>query len=719
MHGGDLSGGLVLHLFDRFVLQRRRDVQPVVGRHAEAVALCVLADQAAFDEVALHGQGGRLAGAVHEGAAEGPSVVQLIAGHHAHVVAAVPAAGEGFAVVDVGELAFGLAPGVAHPAGELSQAALQEELGTVAPAFAEHEGLVVVGVAAALRAGPFGVLDLVGHVLVVQFDAALVLALLQVAEPAQGVLYGFLRLHVLSAGDPGVRGQADGAETGEVDVLQIPVEAGFHAVFLVNGVAHGKPWFQPAVLFDDVATAVVRGADVLAHVIGDILAKGTHMGEPAEAQPGVDAEPVGDIEIILDVHRCLVRIELGRRVDVEVHIPAVHRHGAGRVDVVGVLEAVAHVVADVRILVEVHLQAVVADAAAELEAELVLVPAEGELVIAEDGGGVEEELGAEDVVPAAAHRGVSPGDLEVRAAGLVAAEVEHVAPEVTAEEEAVLVAETVVGLGVEVVEIVAAAGELAFLVDERLGQDVNISAACADDEGAFLLHDRPFQRKAAADDADPALPVEFLVIAVLHGDRQHAAGPSAVVGGHAALDQLDVLYRVRIEHAEKAEEMAGVVHRGLVQQDQVLVRAAAAHIEAAVTLPVALHAGQVLDRLQDVHLAQQRGQRLQLGDVHVHAAHVRGFRLALGPFALHLHGFHHLHHGAELQVHLPVRGEVHPPLHVRIAHVFHHQRIGARLQRGGVVTVVVGGHALVQLLNEDGGPDQRLAGGGIGDITAH
>src|SRR5690606_40377615 len=87
----------------------------------------------------------------------------------------------------------------------------------------------------------------------------------------------------------------------------------------------------------------------------------------------------------------------------------------------------------------------IADAAAELEAELVLPAREGELVVAEHGRGVHEELGPEDVVPASAEGGIGPGDLELRTARLAAIEVEHIAAEVDAEEVAVPVAEAEVG----------------------------------------------------------------------------------------------------------------------------------------------------------------------------------------------------------------------------------------------------------------------------------
>src|SRR5690606_28990512 len=135
-----------------------------------------------FDPVALHGQGGGLAGAVHEGATEGPALVQFVAQHHTAIVASVPAAGELAALVHVGEPAHGPAPRVAQPSGEAAQAAFEEELRPVAPALAEHEHGVVVGVAAVHGAHALGILDLVQHVLVIHLEAALVPAIPQVAE---------------------------------------------------------------------------------------------------------------------------------------------------------------------------------------------------------------------------------------------------------------------------------------------------------------------------------------------------------------------------------------------------------------------------------------------------------------------------------------------------------------------------------------------------------
>ena len=62
---------------------------------------------------------------------------------------------------------------------------------------------------------------------------------------------------------------------------------------------------------------------------------------------------------------------------------------------------------------------------------------------------------------------------------------------------------------------------------------------------------------------------------------------------------------VVVEYGEKAHEMAGVVDRGLVHQDEVLVYSAAAHAEARRSFAGSLNSGHHLYDLYDVGLSEQ------------------------------------------------------------------------------------------------------------------
>jgi hypothetical protein len=195
---------------------------------------------------------------------------------------------------------------------------------------------------------------------------------------------------------------------------------------------------------------------------------------------------------------------------------------------------------------------------------------------------------------------------------------------------------------------------------------------------------------SVTDQPDPALTVEGLVVPLLHGDVEHRAGPTPIVGRHAALVQFDVLDRVRVEHAEKAEEVAGIVHHRLVQQDQVLVRSSTTHIEPAVAFAIALHPGQVLDGLQDVHLAKERRQRVQLLHVHVEVAHIGAFGVGLA-LAHHLELLRQDGFGRQLNVQHQVPGQGDRPGIILITDEAGDEGVAASIEGQGIKAVGIRG----------------------------
>ena len=126
--------------------------------------------------------------------------------------------------------------------------------------------------------------------------------------------------------------------------------------------------------------------------------------------------------------------------------------------------------------------------------------------------------------------------------------------------------------------------------------------------------------------------------------------------------------------------MAGVVHHGLVQQDQVLVRPATAHIETTVAFAIAFHTGQVLYGLQDVHFAQQGGQCVQLLHIDADASHVRALSVARSLLGGHFRLLGHEHLGPQVQVQFLIVLQFNRPHEFLVAQVPHHDRVGARFQ---------------------------------------
>ena len=322
------------------------------------------------------------------------------------------------------------------------------------------------------------------------------------------------------------------------------------------------------------------------------------------------------------------------------------------------------------------------------------------------------------MVPTRGNGRISPGNGECGIAALAAGEGEHIAAEIAAEENTVLFAQPVIRLGVQIIEIVAATADLRSIVQERFHQHIDVRAAAGYDERTAVLHDRPFQRQPRTDQPDAALPVEAFRVPFLHGDVQHRGDPSAVIGRHAALDQFDVAHRIGIENAEEAEEMAGVVHGGIVQQDQVLIGTAAAHVETTVAFAVVLHAGQELDRFQDVHFAEQCGQRRQFLHIQFHPAHFGAFGILVVALAHDLDLLHHDRGRTRIDIDHHIFRDVQLSFEVLVAEEAHHQRVFPRWNIDHVIAIDVGGGAFQRFLHIDVGPDQGFAIGSILHVAA-
>ena len=164
--------------------------------------------------------------------------------------------------------------------------------------------------------------------------------------------------------------------------------------------------------------------------------------------------------------------------------------------------------------------------------------------------------------------------------------------------------------------------------------------------------------------------------------------------------------------------MGGVVDRGVVEQDEVLVRAAAAHVQAAHPLGTRLHPGQQLQGLEHVDLPHEGGGALDLPDRHLHDAHPRLLLDRVEPLGFGLHRLHFQGRRLEGDVELQVAAEVGGEGVAAIADVGDHHPERTGRQGEAEEAEAVGRRALLQVRLVQDRPDQLLAAGGVLDVAA-
>ena len=284
---------------------------------------------------------------------------------------------------------------------------------------------------------------------------------------------------------------------------------------------------------------------------------------------------------------------------------------------------------------------------------------------------VHKELGRELVVPAQAAHDIAPVVAQPHAfvhhiaVAHFEAGIQCVVAHIVGGVEAAAVAEFMCHLGIEVVEIVAGVSPARETFrschdgDDRLNQQVAVGAPSGNTEGGLLLHDGAFEIELGGDKSHAQAAVILFVVAVVGGDVEHTAQSTTEMGRETALVEADVLHRVAVERREEAAQVVYVVHRHTVQQEQVLVGAAAAHIHARHALCTALYAGQQLHHFDNVGLAKDNGHRLHLLHGQLDDASLRTLHM-LDAFATHRH---------LLQHHRPMQ------FHVQSVVLTHRQRV--------------------------------------------
>ncbi len=222
--------------------------------------------------------------------------------------------------------------------------------------------------------------------------------------------------------------------------------------------------------------------------------------------------------------------------------------------------------------------------------------------------------------------------------------------------------------------------------------------------------------KLVAEHTNADCPVGLLKISVIGPHVDDAGGPAAVTCRERAFVKRHFLHGLRLEDREQTKHVLGVVERDPVQKKQVLVRPASAHVYSRKAFGSALHTRHQLDGLKDIGLAEE--DRSVPDHIHrnLYGAHLRchysGFPLG-GDNRL-FEFIARFQRDVDCCVPKRVKGD----RRVIITYVGISQRhLSASRNRQGVEAVVVGGRSCP--FADYPGPDQRLSGGLVRDVSAH
>jgi len=118
-----------------------------------------------------------------------------------------------------------------------------------------------------------------------------------------------------------------------------------------------------------------------------------------------------------------------------------------------------------RVIIEIRFDASIPDTGTEADLEIILFGIEAEFIVVIQQCGIGEQTTIENVVPAHGGGGIAPGDIRFERA-LRVIEVENITPEITADEQTVLLGKPIVHFSVEIVEIISGTIETAGLLDK-------------------------------------------------------------------------------------------------------------------------------------------------------------------------------------------------------------------------------------------------------------
>ena len=238
-------------------------------------------------------------------------------------------------------------------------------------------------------------------------------------------------------------------------------------------------------------------------------------------------------QVIFYIHRKFVAAGV-LRADQGVEIQFVkfsfERQGPRLVGVVDGKCAEADVVVGVRDVIEINAACQVFDAREILGRirfflilKAVFKPRQHiDAVTAVGQGRIGEKLVVELPVPAQGRDGVAPINPAFEAAAsLLVFIAKDIRPQIGAEVQTVLIVDLVLQFGVQVVEIephLQVSTRCLVGTDEGPKNQIGISAPAGNEEGGFIIDNRPFQRQLGSDEPNGPFALEFLQVAFLHID---------------------------------------------------------------------------------------------------------------------------------------------------------------------------------------------------------
>ena len=375
----------------------------------------------------------------------------------------------------------------------------------------------------------------------------------------------------------------------------------------------------------------------------------------------------------------------------------------------------------------------------QLLAQTVAVTGESDLRVGENLARVAvlPVQGAHQVAPAHAH--IQVAFVLVADKRLVEriAEVHHVVTRVERSRQFVVLGEGVTEFGVHVVEIVAAGGvhvrcRFGNQRDKGRSEQIEIRPAGRDVESRLGTHrvaggktvpvlfvpvDGAFHIQFGGQQSYGQVAVVTCGVAVVLSHVDDRTQAAAVAGGEIAFIERHVLDSVGVEDREETHQVTHVVEGHAVQQNQVFIRSAAAHVDARGAFAAGLHAREQLDGFENIHFSTDGGDAFDLRDRHFDGRHLRRLRARDGLMR-------HDRHLFQTRVAMERDGDkrIFPEVqHYRlgrmVAHVADLHRVLAGGQRQGVESGGVRHRTVLRDRIQHGRTDEALARLGVRHIA--
>ena len=125
---------------------------------------------------------------------------------------------------------------------------------------------------------------------------------------------------------------------------------------------------------------------------------------------------------------------------------------------------------------------------------------------------------------------------------------------------------------------------------ELLEGPCNIGSPARNKKGDMLLPDWSLQGESGGEQPHAAIHAKVLHIPVLGPDINQGGEPAPVIGRKISLVNLHILDGIGNNGTEKTQQVGGIVNRGLINGNQVLVPSPSPHIKDGGPIPEKLDA---------------------------------------------------------------------------------------------------------------------------------